>query len=468
MIENEDALRRVLAAAVPEVPPTPDRAAEARLMARTARRLRIASASGAIAVTAAVALAVVLAPGHESRSPAPVATDTATGGPVCPKIPTKNTPPHDLAGTGDATLAVGATSARLCNVGGFPWQAPADALRTRVDELVDLINGTPAQKTEENQICPANLGPTYGFAFGYRDGSTRFVTAAAYGCEAIEVGGVTRGTWDDVNALRKRFLALLSDQRAGEAPEDPITVPLSCGDAGWAPGGKGISLFGNDPQPDLTAAILCWKPMTNTEQPIGTAAIPAAELATLLADMEAHRVAPSQVRDTECPADALDLRIVGQNRWGDRFAIYGFCGGFRVTDHSFWKPDAASQAIIGRLAGEPIPLPLPGPEDSAADVVRLWGDLVNLGDDRSRQLWAHDAPSTKGRITLKVDAVRADSGSVDDTWGQVAEVDAYFAQATTDQCGPYGEKTFVLVRADDREPWRIASWSDHGPEHPGC
>lgn len=455
---SEVELRRLLADAVPESRPAPDRAGAARTRARRSRNRYVAGVS-VVAVAVAIGIPVALAQHSDQRTePAP-----EPKGLSCPAPVTNGPLPGTVPDGGSSTLEPGATRARLCYLGGVPWQPPADELDNRVEELVSLVNEAPVSKLSGEQVCPANLGPTRTLLFGYSDGTTRLVSVAAYGCNAITVGGVTRGGWTDADALVNRFVELLRAQRGDSEPAEAIKTSLSCGSSS-------ISVFGNDPPPALTNAILCVRHRTNSDQPVGTARISAEDLRVLMADMAAHRTTRSQVDHRSCPLQSVDLRIIGSNAWGDRFAIYGDCGEFLLSDgphSSYWRPGAASQAILDGLAAtQDEPLALPDAGTKPDQVVARWSDLVVARDPRADSLWDGQAPEVDAtKLQLKVDGAR--DTTVTGSSSQAYEVDALVSVSTVGGCPVYRETTFRLGRSHPEDPWKILSWTANGPAH-GC
>lgn len=467
---SEQELRRRLLDAVPEPPADPSRAANARRLA-TRRRHRVVVATGVAVVMLAIGVPVALTQQGEHRAdPAPanqVPTEKVLD---CPAPATGSTPPDSLAGNGADSLEPGATTARLCRPGGIAWQPPADELDEGVSELVKLVNRTPVFEPTDRQVCPSNLGPTWGVLFGYPDGSTRFVTAAAYGCEGITVGGVTRGGWDDARALVQRFVALLLAQRGGREPAEPINVPLSCGGTWMMSDMSALSVLGNDPQPALTSAILCWKRDTNSDEPIRTSRISADELRILLADMAAHRTArPPEA--SSCASPRIQLRILGSNAWGDRFAFFEDCGEFLVADgpgSSYWKPGEAAQRILDNLvAAQDEPLAMPDADTPPDQVVARWSDLAIAGDPRADGLWDGKAPDIDAtKLQLKVDAVRETTVTAGNFF--TYEVDALVSDSEVGGCPVYREMTFRLGRWHPDDPWKILDWTEKGHESGGC
>jgi hypothetical protein len=448
-VNDDQWLRDNLSASVPDPPAAPGRADAARRRARTARRRTAAVIATACAV-AVVAVAAPMALGG-SGSPEPATsvptTDVPTPGPAavaCPAPPESGTKP-----TGPGTLPEGAVSVRLCQGMGPTFQPPADALVTGADELVGLVNEQP--RTPPPSGCNLDLGPGYLLAFAYPDGSVRTATGELYGCHQLTVGSVTRANpelpWE-------RFAELLRAQRRTESPPDDLTVSPNCGDTDIADG-PGLSPVG---RPDeMTAAVLCVRYQTATEQPTREVTIPTDDLAVLLADRtaRAHPVPPPG----DCPPNTPDWTIVGVSAWGDLTTTWTWCGAWSDEAGHYWRPGADAQRILDRLVAEAgRPVPEVDAQSSASEVVAAYVDLLNAGDrDGAVALWhpvtgPPELPTTSSHIDYKEEGVKKFPQI--SAWWDATQVTALYREQIRDAYVPYRQVVFTVGR-DEQGIFRI-------------
>ncbi|TWH04863.1 hypothetical protein L615_000100000180 [Nocardioides sp. J9] len=340
---DEDWLRRGLADAVPEPPAAPDRAGAARRTARRRRRTTLAVAGGAVAVVAVAATVVGAATlgGGDDRpdrvaAPAPV---DALSAPACPGQPV-----DARAASGPDRVPDGATSVRLCQGDGVPADVPLDALVTQVDDVAAAVNGL--EPLPRDAVCTADLGPGYQLQFAYPDGSTVVASGGLYGCREVVVNGVVRSGAD---APWQRFVDLLRAQREGLDPPPPVAAStIGCP---TAPTGAGAPSLGR-PQ-DLVVAVYCAEDVPGSGD-WRRAAIPAADLATLVTDIDAHTEEDAGYVD--CDVAPPLPRIIGATAWGDRVEVQASCtNGWFTVDHatnSVWSPSDEARAVLDRLSGE--------------------------------------------------------------------------------------------------------------------
>ncbi|MCW2774386.1 MAG: hypothetical protein JWN91_2712 [Nocardioides sp.] len=438
-------LRDHLTSSVPEPPSAPGRADAARRRARAARRrtAAVVATAGAVAVVAVVAPLALGGSGSSSPAPAAPTTSATTVTPEDVACPAGGTQPE-----GPGTLPDGAVGVRLCQGSGMTFQGPADALVTDVDALIDLVNEQPV--LDMSGGCTMELGRGYVLAFAYPDGSIRTVAGQLYGCEPLTVGGVVRS---NAELPWNRFNTLLAAQRRELDPPGDATTTVSCGDAA----DLGLSPVGR--AGEMTSAVLCANYETASDQGPQQAAVPADDLAILLADRVARR------RDTAAPPESCsqpaDLRLLGVTAWGDVTETYLWCGLWSDERGHYWRPGADAQRILDRLveeAGSPTPTVDAG--SSAEDVVAAYVDLLNAGDrSGAAALWhpvagPPDLPTMYSRVDYKVEGVK--SLPRISAWRDATLVRALYREQIRDAYVPYRETSFTLGR-DEEGVFRIVS-----------
>lgn len=466
-MNDESRLRALLTEGVPEPPPVPGRADGARAQAARLRRRRVLGTSvGAAAATAMVLVPLVLiGHGPASRpqpgtpSPTAVAGDFACPAPWVVEDPAPPNPALD----GPTTLPAGAIAVRLCDgradrLAGSP---PYDALTTRVDQVIADVNRLPVQ--EPCQVMPMDLGPTLALSFQYPDGHRQVVQLEHHGCGGVTVGGQVRGGRATAWRPIELFERLLLRQRAGTTPPD-LVAPLGCGDPdGW--------IASRRPPLGLTRARLCWRYQTESAQRERSAPIPTDDLDALLDDMDAHTT-HDEITEDECLAADVQLAIVGQNAWGDRILLDGYCGAFNLTadNGTIWRPSPQSRAILDRLtSSEPLTLADPDAGTPPGQVVALWADLLNTGQaPRAAALWDVTPIASGGTVELKVEEVRRRPDDPGSPPVHRRDVVALYRVVSADGSWvDYHSVTFHLSRLDDARPWRITGFADHGVEPTG-
>jgi hypothetical protein len=472
---SESELRRLLADAVPEAAPAGDRAEGARRWARRRRNRHVAGVSIA-AVAIAIGIPVGLAQRSDQRvEPAPQPKVFAC--PAAEPAPTALPPTPG----GPGRLSPGAVAVRLCNryahgnPGSFgAYQEPVDPLvGPAVEELAERIRTVgPVRKST---YCDLMFAPSYYFVFSYPDGHIEGVTAKTGNCSAgVTVGDAgPRGDGQDAAALFEQFSTALLAQRVDEHPPADAQAPVHC-DA------RGSNIAPNQPLsplrrrelPDLTKAVLCWYPNRFSAQPTQEATFAPDDLRTVLESMKRDSSTPATHPAASCEQGTINYQIVGENAWGDRYALDGRCGDFNLRAYGglqHWRPAGESAAIFARLLAKGTArLALPTATASPEDVLFTWADLINAADARADGLWiggrspgAADHPPvfiSPGKGGVLPNGKRRTSVA---GYAEAVEMDALWGDSTA-TCPDNRAKTFVLVRQSDAEPWRILSWSDHG------
>lgn len=469
---NEDRLRDLLGSAVPDAPPAPDRAAGARAYASSRRRRQqvVAGVAGALAVVL-VALPVALIdrdrgddPGPSQASDGP--TTVGPGDVACPPPLTEGEQFSPM--TGPDLLPPGPVAVRLCNPGGVDWQGPSDALLAGAAKVSAAVNALPVQRTGPDRVCTSDGGAPWSLLFQYADGATQVVRGATFGCGGIEVGSVTRGDRSTAAGPLDLFHQLLWKQRSTTTPPALPAPSLGCDRGGL---GRGSTLMTRQDPVAMEKAVLCWDFETESEQPPRAAPISDADLATLLADLNANSTARG-ITEEECRVPGQpSYTIVGVNAWGDQFSLDGTCGAFNLQhDNSdIWRPNPASQAILDRLVAQnPQAIADPDAGTSPDQTVSIWADLVNAGEStRANVIWLDPPTVPRGvRVELKTDDQRRitpAAGSAAAAYAQVVEQGALYREQPLDgRFTEYQNYRFVLVRNTDAEPWRILSAEDLG------
>lgn len=471
-MNDEQHLRDLLAAAVPEPPVSADRAARARAYAATRGRRRMAVGAAAAAVLVAMALPFALTNDNdnelresENRDP------TVEPGSVdCPAVRDWRTEP-DPTLKGAPTLESGAVAVRLCNPYGAYWQAPADALITDADRMVELVNSLePEARAPGDRYCPAVGSPfNWEMQFQYANGTTRLIRGSGAGCGYLEIG---RAQYLGAERVANRFLTLLGRQRSASEPPASINLALPCPDYA-ADTGTEFSPLPIELPLALTDAVICWQRELNTELPPARAPLTSAQRDSLLAALNAESEQGNPVSSEEC-TESVELRIalIGSTPWGDRVHLRSDCGVFAIGDDErwTWRPGPAARQILDELiATHPQEIPLPD-ADAAADItVSTWVDLVNAGQrERADRLWITppQLPAEFEKIAFKGEELRTvtpEPGSPESAYAQVKENLALYSLVPTGGgYVEYRQMRFLLVRNTSTEPWRILSMTDLG------
>lgn len=467
---DEDELRARLAVVVPEAPSAPERAEAARVRAIRLRRRAVVMAVAA-AVVVAVAVPVGLFVGGEERAADPATVDHLRFD--CPGDPA----PRRLESPSGTVSPIGtdAVLVRMCSLSGFgDHQVPMDGL----DEPGAVLFArrlralTPGK---EPRVCELVRRPSYAYLVGYADGSTRFLTSTGGSCGGVFIDGYRIGNGAASDALLELFKTELVAKRVRlGGPPGKIAPPLGRQCGAHPLDEKVLSFSILDPDPDeIRFATLCVPRSGNSEQQVKQIELSEADAEILENDLRSHLLPGSEYQATSCNLTFNPPWLIAVNLWGDRFQLRSDCAGryplqrFEPGDRGrFWSPGDAAREILDRLAGDTATkLDLPTSSTSPDEVVTVWADLLNVGDDRANGLWLRDPPSTSGHVTLKVTSLRPEGSPVIDyAWAHAVEVDVIFADGTTADCGDYVERTFTLVRATESEPWRISSWRDkNGP-----
>lgn len=351
---DEQWLRERLVDAVPEPPQVPDRARRAAARARRRRTTAAASVEVA-AILAVVGVGVTLLGGGDDSAPPasdPTPTTDSSPVPVCPPAPRAGTnePPDTPDPSASLSVPGGATSARLCQGIGSPFQVPDDALVRGADELVRTVNGLDQLPEPVYDCDPETTDEVrFGFriAFGYADGSQFVTSGSRYGCGNLVVGSSARA---EAREVFERFVDLLRDQRdAGRsATHPPADAHTDC--TRYA--GESPVLRPTDP---LVSVSVCERVGRGPEGPVGSLSRAQVAAAGTLADS-----ADPESRSPSCPPWAGDrdgdVWAVATTVWDEKVQIYRTCGIWRVigadpeSEYTL-RDDSPVAAVLDEVAG---------------------------------------------------------------------------------------------------------------------
>ena len=408
--------------------------------------------------------------GNPLSSTTPAAGSSSSSGGVddfsCPPVPGRGETPAPV--TGPKELPAGAVAVRICDSGGLFGAAPLDALTAGVPKVVDSVNALPV--AARCDAMPMDLGPTWDLVFLYSDGHTQTVRGSTHGCGGVDVGSVVRGGREDADLPLRLLQRLLWEQRESTPPADVSVAKPGCSDGGQE-NSLGQTFMPLQEPLSMQHAVLCWRFETESEQPAQQAEIRDADLTLLLDDLNSNRTS-KKISEQECvDPDVVHYRIVGVNAWADRLALDGYCGAFDLSGNNsdVWRPNPDSQAILDRLvADHPTAIAAPHQHTAPEQVVAIWADLVNSGNqDRATELWT-DPPEipTGVRIEMKTGQVRsvlADPGTTEAAYHKVVEVSSLYRLVSADGSWvDYHEVRFRLGRERADLPWRILEMTDDG------
>lgn len=443
---DEEWLRRRLAAAVPAPPSSAERLTRLRAARRQVRRRRTAGVVLAAAVAiGGVVLAVPAVVGDTGgRGSLPPADRTPTTTPT-PGAAVLECPPARVvvAGRGDrgpATLAPGATAARLCG-GGRAGSAPAprDLLTDGLTRLVDSVNAQPTG----SEFCRGPFGDRYLLLVAYPDGPARRVVLDFAGCGSMRVGRVNRLHPDEPY---ETFLGLLGEQRRTATPPAQVPAPVC------VPQYRSVSAIA-DPA-DMVAARLC---VTYDDNGRTTSvAVPDEDLRTII-DAWRSGPRPPTAKGPGCGPTTPTWVLSGVTAWGDPVQVTAECD--RATDGGDWVAlTEQAQDVIDRLvdrAGVQV--------DDGADATTAWSLAQAWLTDVNARAAVHD-----DRTAAEIADV-ANGLWVRDPWLPEGELDwDLLGAARTEAPGweqawripartPEGSALFVVVRDGADRPWRILS-----------
>jgi hypothetical protein len=426
-----DWVRERFADVVPAPPPAPDRLEQLRARRRVVRRRR---AAGVAVVSSLVVAAIAVMPqvlGQQMTGrPVPTGVHTPTPSPSptleCPS------PRHLTQDRGAATLAPGATSARLCGS-----TAPQELVTTGVARIVRAVNSQP----KGYQDCGGPPGAVFVLMLGYPDGSTRRVGLNFSGCGFLLVGRHNRV---DPRPAYEAFLSAVRRQRVESTPPGDVPAPTCMQQyAAYSPLARPV---------DMVAARMCVTYADNgrtTSTPVSSE-----DLRTILRSWATGPTTPDAKTDL-CPQTTPTWVLSGVTRWGDPVQITAECQ--RVSHGSDWvELSPRAKAVVDRLvtrAGVEV--------DDGSRASTAWMLAQAWITDVNARAIAPD-PRIKAAI-----AKVADGLWVRDPWLPEGAADWYLLGATrTSAPGwaeawripartPEGEAVFVVVRNAKDEPWRI-------------
>lgn len=337
----ESSLRETLNNAVPDAPPSPDRAEGARMKAKRTGRTRNAVVASAAAALAVAAIAIVPS----------LLDDTPSRGQRGPQVAGPGASPYDgfqcPTGTDAAStepitkIDQGALRARICPAGApeLQWQAPADALTspTDLDLLADQINGLdPARPM---MACTMEMGPAYTLTFEYAEGQLATIGGQLYGCQAVTLGDKQLVGAAQVS---KAYFDALTLQRAGSSPSQPVADP-KCLPNGFT---QTVTLMPSPTKPAFVKVVACEYDSGDSSL-TGSGPLSAEDVAALNASVAAAQDGAT----IPCPAPNpdRDVRLVGATEWGDVVTI-SQSGCWFVGDKVVTIGGALTQAIEGAVA----------------------------------------------------------------------------------------------------------------------
>ena len=230
----------------------------------------------------------------------------------------------------EGDLQEGASSVTLCSgppivaydgsIYDVGIQSP-EVLTTRVDELVDAVNGL--ERVPDEIACESDGGPRLTYWFSYPDGDARAVTFENFGCENLIVGHDTQRA--EGNRVAQLFTEALLSQRAATSPPVSTIEAPDCRGVHALPG----TVLPHDPV-DLAAASLC---VEAGGYRVRAAMVPAGMLAVLERGLLAEEMSWDEC--VEPPRQSAVL--LGYTHWGDlvRYLIDG-CGRVVVPRTPGW------------------------------------------------------------------------------------------------------------------------------------
>jgi len=253
----------------------------------------------------------------------------------------------------EGDLPEGASRVRLCP--GPPIVArdgtihdvgiqPPEVLTTRVEDLVDAVNGLEPVPAE--LACPSDGGPRLTYWFTYPDGDARAVTFENFGCENLIVGeDVERA---DGHVVARLFTEALLLQRAATSPPAQAIEAPDCRGVHARPG----TVLPHDPV-DLASASLCAE--------AGSYRVRGAEVPVeLLAELERGLLA-EEASSGGCVKPPRRFAVVlGYTHWGDlvRYSIDA-CGRVSVPRTPGWlRTDEQAFRLLPELGAQLDALPL--------------------------------------------------------------------------------------------------------------
>ncbi|GAA1146065.1 hypothetical protein [Nocardioides aquiterrae] len=433
---DEHWLRERLAAAVPDAPSVPGRAASARdRRRRQVRRTTALTVAGAVLVVLATVVPLALRPPADEggpTTPSPTGAQTSGAGPDL-------TCGRSNRGGGGGVPPDGAVAIRLCDEPGMHGApAPTDVLTSGIARVLGSLRDLPAAT-----VCIGGLGSRYTMLVGYPDGTVRHVGLDMSACGTVTIGRATFGRPD---RPYEAFLAAIRAQRRTTAPPDaPVAAP-TCPRFGG-----GTSPLGEPGQ--IVAARLC---VGYGEPGSGETSVevPADDLDALLVSWAADPHHPAS-KGPGCSPVTPSWELAGVNAWGDRVIVEAECGVPRYGDDEVVL-DEEAQGIIDRLvlrAGFPSAASVV-PGDVAWKTAEAYIDDVNFGHrEAAAALWQGD-PQLPADGTV-LDLVLAPPGC------RSLTVEPWrFAWSCRYRAASTGATTtFTMVRDARDEIWRISSVS---------
>lgn len=426
--------------ALPEPRTSADRMVRLHAGRQQARRRRNGGAAVvAIVTVSGISLASTAVLGHGADQPkppadqTPVTTAPAVVAPVleCPRI-------RDTEGdSGPSTLAMGATSARLCVGDEQGAPTPRDVLTSGLDELVDSVNTQPRAALRD---CGGPMGDRFLLMLAYPDGNERQVSLNFSACGSIEVGGATRA--NPAEPFRT-FMDLLRQQRRTAPVPTQVPAPTCL---------PPYSSSAVAPPGEMMAARLCvtYNDNGNTT----SVAVPDSDLSLILDAWRNGQRSPLS-KGPGCGPTTPTWVLSGVTQWGDPVAITAECG-HPSHGEDLVEMTPQAQAVIDELvsrAGVHVDDGTSAP--TAWMLANTWLEAVNAR-----------ATVSSGETAAHIARI-ANSMWVTDPWLPDGQLDWDLLGASrTEAAGwqqawqvpartPQGQAVFVVVRDRNDDHWRI-------------
>jgi len=299
--------------------------------------------AGAVLVLAMGACASPDAPADPGAKPVASRSTTAPpqAAPDCPadEVLADRVRDGALRGT-DITLVFMCGAVYTGSVGDLA--APAEALTTGVDALVDRLRSTP----DTRSMACSDVGGVEPFYLVFLHGDGSLDALAQADCSGFEIGGESRE-----GNLGTFFAQAVADQRVALSP--PSAAPPSPTCDALEDGDSPQSLLGE--VEDIRAATLCVVPDGGSGASQVTQEIPLTgdDVKVVLDDVREHSRDPDDGLSltTDCADPSTELDLVGVTAWNDVVTLSApFCRDF--YNHELeWEPSEAGMELLDRLVG---------------------------------------------------------------------------------------------------------------------
>ena len=334
-MSDDERLRHVMRAGVPEPPVAPAYGARLTEVARRRRTLhRVGVVGGAVVATAAVVAGALLVAG----TPPPPQPQ--------PRPPVASPPPGTLDCEDRSTARGPArhpTMVRLClrsrDARGETLLVPADVLvGDRAAALAAALK--PLAKPIS---CPHIRipGPAYRVAIGYADGSRRSVT----GCNGFHLDREGR-----VTGVLRTFLRLVDEQRAELGPPDS-TPGVDCPTSAEVLGSTLGADFPQPGEPGLQATLCRYRYQDDEPRLVDSVTVDdPTSIGRLVLLASGSSTDPCQTIRVAPPK--YDDRVLLVDQYGDVVVASAFvCAPYQVEGQQVW-PKPQLQLVVHRLLRE--------------------------------------------------------------------------------------------------------------------